>query len=80
MRPFAARPSRIIVLCSWKMKQLLDRVDNRRPTRGSRNDALEWARRNRNDANYCGATMLHGFYILLLSCVDSHLALLHFSL
>jgi hypothetical protein len=69
MCPFAARPSRIIVLCSWKMKQLLDRVDNRRPTRGSQNDALEWVRR-----------MLHGFYILLLSCVDSHLALLHFSL
>jgi hypothetical protein len=47
-------------------------VDNRCPTRGSQNDALEWVCRNRNDANYCGVAMLYGLYILLVSCVDSH--------
>jgi hypothetical protein len=80
MCPFAARPSHVITLHSWKLKRLLDRVDNQRTMHDSQNDALEWVCGNRNDAHYCGAAMLHGLYIPLSSCVDSHLALLHFLL
>jgi hypothetical protein len=49
MCPFATRLSRLIILHSWKMKRLLDCVDNRRPMCGSQNDTLEWVRGNQND-------------------------------
>jgi hypothetical protein len=39
-----ARLSRLSVLCSWKMKWLLDHLDNWYTTRGFRNVILEWAR------------------------------------
>jgi hypothetical protein len=78
--PFATRPSHLITLCSWKMKWLLVRMDNRRTTCSSRNDTLEWVHGNRNYAHYYDATMLHGLYILLPSFVDTHPELLHFSL
>jgi hypothetical protein len=74
---FAARLSHLIALLSWKMKRLLDCVDNRHPTRGSLNDALEWVCGNQNNVHYYDAAMFHGLYILLSSCIDSHLALLH---
>jgi hypothetical protein len=56
----AARSSRLFVLCSRKLEGLLDPLDNRRTTRGSGNDALEWARKNRNDIHYYCVVMLHG--------------------
>jgi hypothetical protein len=62
------------------MKRLLDHVDNQCTTFGSQNELLEWVCGNRNDAHYYGTATLHGLYILLLSCVDSHLTLLHFLL
>jgi hypothetical protein len=75
-----ARPSHLITLSSWKLKQSLYRVDNRRTMRGSQNDALEWVRGNRIDSHYGSVVTLHELYISHSSCADSNLTFLHFSL
>jgi hypothetical protein len=62
------------------MEWFLDRVDNRRTMCGARNDAQEWVHKNQNNAHHCSTTMLLGLCISPSSCVDSHLALLYFSL
>jgi hypothetical protein len=76
----AARPLRLYVPFSKKLDSLLDCLDNRRMMHDSRSGALEWVLMDRNDAHYCSAVTLHGLFIPLLSCADSHLALLHFLL
>jgi hypothetical protein len=55
-----ARLSHLFVLCSQKIKQLLDHLDNRCTMHGFQNIALEWVRGNRNDTHYYSAVMLRG--------------------
>jgi hypothetical protein len=75
-----ARLSHLITLSSWKLKQLLDHVDNRHTMHGSQNDALKWVRGNRIDSHYGSVTTLHELYISHSSCADSNLTFLHFLL
>jgi hypothetical protein len=56
----AAQPSHLFVLCSWKLKRLLDPQDNQHIVRGSQNVTLEWSCNNRSDIHYCCAAMIHG--------------------
>jgi hypothetical protein len=55
-----ARLSRLCVPFFEKLNSLLDHLDNQRTMHDSRNDALEWAHGNQNDAHYCSSTTLHG--------------------
>jgi hypothetical protein len=55
----ATRLSYLCIPFSKKLDNLLDRLNNRCTTHDSRNDALEWACGNQNDAHYCSrATLL----------------------
>jgi hypothetical protein len=76
----AAGPSHLCVPLSEKLDSLFDRLVNRHMIHDSQSDALEWVCKDQNDALYCGVMTLHGLFIPLSFCADSHLTLLHFSL
>jgi hypothetical protein len=75
-----ARPSYLGVTFSKKLDSLLDRLDNQHTMHSFQCDAREWTHKDQNDTHYCSAATLHGLYISSLSCTDSHLAFLRFSL
>jgi hypothetical protein len=69
----AALPSRICVLFSEKLNNLLDHLVNRRTMHDSQNDTLKWARRNRNDVHAVAVRRFTGDKYLI------HLALITIS-